>query len=66
MNIKPSWFVKLTRIYKSWCNVVLCEKCGLKAKYEDCHPVEPCPNCGNRLTERVGRWKNKGWEILDP
>jgi rRNA maturation endonuclease Nob1 len=56
INVEPSFFVRQTRIYKKWCAVTNCRECDLKAKYEDCHPVDPCPNCGGKLIEKVGRW----------
>ena len=56
LHVKPSHFVRVTRVYRSWCTITVCGDCGLRAKYEDCHPVEPCPNCGGKLAEMVGRW----------
>lgn len=43
--------------------VVVCEKCGLHALYENAHPARPCPDCGESLAERVGKWdkKTKRW-----
>lgn len=57
IHIEPSWFVRQTRIFRAWCSVTVCKECGLRAKYEDCHPVDPCPNCGGRVAKHVGRWE---------
>jgi len=56
IHIPPSWFVKQTRTYRNWCSVTECSECGLRAKYEDAHIVEPCPNCGGKMHQKVGRW----------
>lgn len=55
-HISPSWFVQQTRIYKQWCNITICRKCGTRAKYEDRHQVNPCPECGSSLICDTGRW----------
>lgn len=78
--IPSSWFVKFTRCYKQWCAITECKGCGLRAKYEDVHPVDPCPNCGGEVIEKVGRWtivkkpkwyqfwkrKIGEWELVSP
>jgi hypothetical protein len=57
MHIKPSRFVKATRIYQLWCSLTECKKCGQIGKYEDQHPNDPCTNCGHKeFNEIVGRW----------
>lgn len=74
-HMPPSGFVQRTKVYKKWCSVVQCPDCGMVAKYEDRHPVNPCTECGNKnLKEKVGRWiaqskwyefKIKGyWELM--
>lgn len=78
LSVAPSFFVKATEIYSSWCSIVECQNCGLRAKSEDLHPIDPCPRCGRKfeLSEKVGRWVKirpwwkwwgpKGyWEILE-
>lgn len=62
-SLPPSGFVRDRRIYRNWCSVTVCPGCGLRAKYEDQHPVDPCRCCGERLTEKVGRWVkiSRGW-----
>jgi hypothetical protein len=57
IHIPPSWFVRTTCRYLSWCSITHCPDCGLRAKYEDCHPVDPCPSCGGKLQVAVGHWK---------
>jgi predicted RNA-binding Zn-ribbon protein involved in translation (DUF1610 family) len=64
IHIEPSWFVRNVRRYKTWCSITVCEDCGLRAKYEDCHPVHPCPNCGSRMVEHVGRWQATVKKVL--
>ena len=59
ISIPPSFFVRETRVYKSWCNVTECPDCGVRGKYEDAHIVNPCFNCGVKVKEKVGRWKLK-------
>jgi len=61
MNISPSAYVILTLNYRQWCTVSRCNLCGLKAKYEDCHLADPCPNCGRKLNRTVGRWIGPPW-----
>lgn len=56
IQVSPSNFVRITCRYRSWCKIVVCPVCGLRAKYEDCHPSAPCPECGAWLEEKVGRW----------
>lgn len=57
VQVPPSSYVRMTRRYRVWTDIVVCQACGLTAKYEDCHPVNPCPNCGNyHLREKSGRW----------
>lgn len=66
VSLPPSWFVKNTRVYKSWCSITVCPDCGQRAKYEDQHPVNPCMSCGSTVQEKVGRWSSeprKWWEI---
>ena len=55
-SISPSWFVRNARVYKVWCKITVCNKCGVRAKYEDQHPVNPCMRCGDTVMENVGRW----------
>jgi len=56
-SIAPSYFVRETRTYKQWCSVTVCNGCGLRGKYEDQHPVDPCTRCGaNQIIEKVGKW----------
>lgn len=63
-HIRPSSFVRETRIYKMWCAVTECTKCKSLGKYEDAHPANPCRFCGHKLAERVGRWvdQSKWWQ----
>lgn len=56
IDMKPSWFVRNARRYRAWCNVTRCSRCNLVAKYEDMHPIDPCPTCGSCVIEDVGRW----------
>lgn len=56
LHVPPSWFVRQTCTFRLWCSIALCRTCGLHAKYEDAHPVSPCPRCGQRLSTGVGRW----------
>jgi predicted RNA-binding Zn-ribbon protein involved in translation (DUF1610 family) len=56
IHIEPSWFVRNARVYRAWCLVTVCRDCGLRAKYEDAHPVDPCPNCGGEMVKSVGKW----------
>lgn len=58
-NLKPSLFVRTSRVYKTWCNVTVCSQCGQKAKYEDQHPIDPCMTCGSKVIQKVGYWKPK-------
>lgn len=41
-----------------WRSVVVCEECRSITQYEDAHPVDPCPLCGNRdrRKEYSARW----------
>ncbi len=55
-HISPSWFVRNARIYRKWCDVSVCKECGTRAKYEDMHPNNPCPECGGGVVKRTGRW----------
>ncbi len=56
-SLPPSWFVQTARTgYKQWCNVSVCSGCRLRAKYEDMHPCSPCPRCGSKCEQMVGRW----------
>ena len=64
IHVGPSWFVRETRRFRVWCSVTVCNGCGLRAKYEDCHTVNPCPYCGDRMVERVGRWKTTVKPVL--
>lgn len=80
IHIPPSLFVRQTRVYRQWCHVSFCNNCGLVAKYEDVHPVDPCPHCGEKLEKVVGRWRTTKpalllgllrreqgeWELKDP
>lgn len=76
LSMPPSYFVKLTRNYRTWCSITECPNCGLRGKYEDWHTVHPCPQCGTKPKKKVGRWVDlrpwwkcwgpKGyWEILE-
>lgn len=67
MHIKPSFFVKSTRIYKHWCSIGVCINCGLTGKREDLHPAHPCPNCGEKVVDRVGKWikTSKWWHLRE-
>lgn len=65
-SIPPSSFVRMARVYLAWCSVSICEECGMVAKYEDMHPVDPCPFCGSAVNVAVGRWEpaaNHWWEF---
>ncbi len=56
-SLPPSWFVRSTRTYLQWAKVSLCPGCGFRGKYEDMHPVDPCPRCGNGSpVVCTGRW----------
>lgn len=55
-SIPPSWYVREMYNYHGWCNVTQCVSCGLTGKYEQLHPVDPCPTCGNKVEQKVGRW----------
>jgi predicted RNA-binding Zn-ribbon protein involved in translation (DUF1610 family) len=64
-QVSPSFHVKHSRIYLDWCSITVCSQCKRTAKYEDQHPVDPCPNCGSKkIRERVGRWnlEKPTWE----
>ena len=59
IHIRPSFFVRQTRIYKAWCRVTQCHVCETIGKYEDFHPVNPCYVCGASSKwkrEGVGKW----------
>ena len=65
IHIRPSWFVRQARVYRSWCKITKCANCGVVGKYEDFHPVNPCVYCGSLRDktkydyikkELVGRW----------
>lgn len=56
IHIVPSQYVRASTDYRVWCSITVCEECGLRAKYEDCHPANPCPNCGGKVKETVGKW----------
>jgi len=62
-SMPPSWFVQRAREYKVWCNVNVCKSCGRRAKYEDMHSANPCPECGNKVKEFVGKWTGEYWLI---
>lgn len=66
-HIKPSFFVKSTRRYLQWCCITECIECGTRGKYEDMHPVNPCPMCGNKLEVNVGKWidTSSKWKFWD-
>lgn len=55
-SVEPSYFVRTTCRFRTWCNITVCGECGLRAKYEDCHPIDPCPDCGAEMKEHVGKW----------
>ena len=44
--------------YKSsyWTNITECEDCNTRTLYEDRHPAKPCPDCGGKLTVRIGKY----------
>jgi hypothetical protein len=49
-----------------WANLTICKNCGAIGVYRDCHPTNPCSNCGhkkyNGFREVSGRWvKEGGW-----
>lgn len=56
LSYSPSFYVRTTYGYKCWCSISECSDCGVRAKYEDMHTISPCPNCGGKVKERVGRW----------
>lgn len=56
-NIPPNYYN-----YKGgFTNLTICEECDTAALYEDRHPVYPCPDCGAKLIEKVGRWISGSW-----
>lgn len=55
-HIPPSHTSKVFTKYAKWVKVSHCNTCDTKAAYEDFHPASPCPECGGKLTERVGTW----------
>jgi hypothetical protein len=42
-------------------------ECGSRGKYHDLHPANPCPFCGNRVKEKVGKWidTSSKWKFWD-
>lgn len=55
-TIIPSWYVRMTENYTAWANVGVCRICATTGHYKDLHPATPCPNCGGKVKEKVGRW----------
>lgn len=55
-HIPPSHTSRVFTNSAKWVSVSHCVACDLKAAREDFHPVSPCPECGGKLTERVGTW----------
>lgn len=52
----PSSYVRLTWTYQNWCTITVCSSCGMRGHYADCHRVDPCWRCGDKVKEQVGRW----------
>ena len=58
-HIPPTYYGYLNRRQGrggGWTDVTVCKGCGTRALYEDRHPVTPCPDCGGKLSEQIGRW----------
>ncbi len=66
-HITPSIYVKLGYRYHQWCSITECIECGSRGKYEDLHPAHPCPFCGNKVKEKVGKWidTSSKWKFWD-
>ena len=48
--------------YGDYVNICLCISCGRVGQYEDFHIANPCPFCGGKKTEGVGRFiKTSKW-----
>lgn len=60
-HVKPQYYG-----YKGgFTSITVCgnEECGRTALYEDQHPVNPCPLCGNKVYESIpGKWAIKDGE----
>jgi hypothetical protein len=58
INIAPQYYG-----YKkgTWANITICNnrQCRRTALYEDQHPTDCCPDCGETVAERVGKWHDK-------
>ena len=53
-NIKPKYYGYIGN--NRWTSITICKKCGTRALYEDRHPVDPCPDCGGKLKEDIGKF----------
>lgn len=56
-TMRSDWSPNIFYKDGTWVTIVICDHCRLHALREDCHPANPCPRCGNRLREAVGKWE---------
>lgn len=55
-HISPGPLSSIKALKGLWISVSNCTKCDAVGAREDVHPVNPCPCCGSKLSEKVGRW----------
>jgi len=61
---------------KRYQSITVCTFCKRTDQYEKQHPADPCPRCGSKVEEKIGRfiynkvpwwnfWNTRGhWKVL--
>jgi len=63
INLAPQYY-KPHYCNNNFVQVNKCKFCGMIGLYEDMHPVNPCTNCGGKVTEYGGgKWVDGHWVV---
>ncbi len=67
LHIKPSNYLYNYIYNYKWADTTKCDDCNTIGMYEDCHPINPCSECGGNVREhtpmkfnyKIGLWERR-------